>query len=63
MVSVTHYQDRDGNIRQEISPRRYFCTACHVPQNEARPPVKNTFQDFYDVRAQPPMAPANGSRK
>jgi cytochrome c-type protein NapB len=53
MVSVTHFQDRDGNIRQEISPRRYFCTACHVPQADLRPPVKNTFQDFYDVKAQP----------
>ena len=59
MVSVTHYQDRDGNLRQEISPRRYFCTACHVPQADVRPPVKNTFQDFYDVRAQP----AKGSGK
>ena len=53
MVSVTHYQDRDGNIRQEISPRRYFCTACHVPQTDARVPVKNTFQDFYEVSPQP----------
>ena len=53
MVSVTHYQDRDGNIRQEISPRRYFCTACHVPQADVRLPVKNTFQDFYDVKPQP----------
>src|SRR5262245_21364600 len=24
MVSVTHYQDRDGQLRNEISPRRYF---------------------------------------
>ena len=53
MVSVTHYQDRDGNIRQEISPRRYFCTTCHVPQTDARVPVKNTFQDFYDVSPHP----------
>ena len=60
MVSVTHYQDRDGNIRQEIAPRRYFCTACHVPQSEVRVPVRNTFQDFYDVR--PQAAPAKGAR-
>ena len=63
MVSVTHYQDRDGNIRQEISPRRYFCTQCHVPQHESRSPVKNTFQDFYDVRPDAPVAPAKGARK
>ena len=57
MVSVTHYQDRDGNIRQEISPRRYFCTACHVPQADVRLPVKNTFQDFYEVKPQPAKGP------
>ena len=57
MVSITHYQDRDGQIRQEISPRRYFCTACHVPQADVRTPVKNTFQDFYNVQ---PDAPAKG---
>jgi cytochrome c-type protein NapB len=62
MVSITHYQDRDGNIRQEISPRRYFCTACHVPQSDVRTPVKNTFQDFYDVRPDAPSARA-GTKK
>lgn len=56
MVSVTHFQDRNGEIRLEISPRRYFCTACHVPQSEVRPPVRNTFQDFYDVRPDAPPA-------
>ena len=60
MVSVTHFQDRDGQIRQEISPLRYFCTACHVPQTDVRLPVKSTFQDFYDVR---PDAPAGGAKK
>jgi cytochrome c-type protein NapB len=62
MVSVTHYQDRDGQLRQEISPRRYFCTGCHVPQADVRPPVKNTFQDFYDVRADAPP-PKKGAKK
>jgi cytochrome c-type protein NapB len=54
MVSVTHFQDRDGQIRQEISPRRYFCTQCHVSQADVRPPVRNTFQDFYEVQVDPP---------
>lgn len=49
MVSVTHYQDRDGAIRNEISPRRYFCTGCHVAQTDAKAPVKNTFKDFYST--------------
>ena len=43
MVSVTHFMDRDNNFRSEISPRRYFCTQCHVPQLEVKPPVTNTF--------------------
>ena len=49
MVSVTHFQDRDGNMLGEISPRRYFCTGCHVAQTDARVPVKNTFVDFHNV--------------
>ena len=45
MVSVTHFMDRDNNFRSEISPRRYFCTQCHVPQMDVKPPVENTFVD------------------
>ena len=60
MVSITHFIDRDGQMRQEISPRRYFCTQCHVGQTEVRTPVKNTFQDFYNVQ---PDAPAQGARR
>ena len=61
MVSVTHFQDRDGNTLGEISPRRYFCTACHVGQTDTRLPVKNTFVDFYNVPADSKAAPAKGS--
>jgi len=46
MVSVTHYMDRDGNFLAEISPRRYFCNQCHVPQNDSKPLVDNVFQDI-----------------
>jgi nitrate reductase (cytochrome), electron transfer subunit len=45
MVSITHFMDRDGQALASISPRRYFCTACHVPQHEAKPPVGNEFVD------------------
>ncbi|MEE9332665.1 MAG: nitrate reductase cytochrome c-type subunit [Granulosicoccaceae bacterium] len=45
MVSVTHYMDRDGNFLAEVSPRRYFCNQCHVPQVDARPLVGNDFKD------------------
>ena len=46
MVSVTHYMDRDGNFLAEVSPRRYFCNQCHVPQREIKPLVENTFLDI-----------------
>ena len=63
MVSITHFQDRDGNMLGEISPRRYFCTGCHVVQTDARLPVKNTFTDFYNVSQEPGKAPAKGAKK
>jgi cytochrome c-type protein NapB len=44
-VSVTHYMDRDGNFLATISPRRYFCTACHVVQHDARTLVASDFVD------------------
>jgi len=43
-VSVTHFKTREGTELDNISPRRYFCTQCHVPQTDARPLVDNTFQ-------------------
>lgn len=46
MVSVTHFQDRDGQTLGTVSPRRYFCTQCHVPQTDAKPIVGNRFRDF-----------------
>lgn len=45
MISVTHFQDRDGQVLSDVTPRRYFCTACHVQQTDARPLVPNLFQD------------------
>ncbi len=45
MVSVTHFMDRDGQVRGAVSPRRYFCLQCHVPQTDAQPLVGNTFKD------------------
>ncbi|SFL56331.1 periplasmic nitrate reductase subunit NapB [Bradyrhizobium sp. NFR13] len=46
MISVTHFMDRDGQMLADVTPRRYFCTACHVPQTDARPLVPNTFTDM-----------------
>ena len=42
-VSVTHFRTREGQELDNISPRRYFCTQCHVPQTDAKPLVDNTF--------------------
>lgn len=49
MVSATHYMDREHDYLAEISPRRYFCTQCHVVQTDAPLPVSNTFEDVYDI--------------
>jgi len=43
-VSVTHFRDRAGQELDNISPRRYFCTQCHVSQTDAKPLVDNTFE-------------------
>lgn len=46
MVSVTHYMDRDGNFLANVSPRRYFCTQCHVTQVDKKPLIGNDFVDM-----------------
>ena len=45
MVSVTHFMDRNGQVLAEVSPRRYFCNQCHVPQYPVDPVVENNFID------------------
>ena len=49
MISVTHYMTREGQMLADVSPRRYFCTACHVPQADVRPLVGNTFRDMSEM--------------
>jgi len=46
MVSITHFMDRDGQFLASVSPRRFFCTECHVPQSVVTPPVSNDFVDI-----------------
>lgn len=43
-ISQTHFTNRDGIDMANVSAGRYFCTQCHVPQREARPPVDNEFK-------------------
>jgi cytochrome c-type protein NapB len=55
MLSITHFMDRDGQFLASVSPRRFFCTQCHVPQQEVKAPVPNDFVDIDTLlsRAQP----------
>jgi cytochrome c-type protein NapB len=53
MISVTHFQDRDGQVLSDVTPRRYFCTACHVQQTDVPPLVPNRFQDAKDIGRKP----------
>ncbi len=49
-VSVTHFKTATGTELSNISPRRYFCTQCHVPQTDAKPLVANKFQPAAGMR-------------
>ena len=60
MVSITHFMDRDGQFLASVSPRRYFCTQCHVPQHPVKTPVANGFIDIDTLLASPL---SSGSRK
>lgn len=46
MISISHFQDREGQMLADVAPRRYHCTACHVQQTDARPLVENSFRDM-----------------
>jgi nitrate reductase (cytochrome), electron transfer subunit len=61
MISVTHYQDRDGNTLGGLSPRRYVCVSCHVPQTTAKPLVENGFTDM-DAISEPERQPERRTR-
>jgi cytochrome c-type protein NapB len=49
MISITHYMDRDGQALAAVSPRRYFCNQCHVPQKDVKPLVDNSFKNIDQV--------------
>jgi cytochrome c-type protein NapB len=53
MISITHFMDRDGQVLGDVTPRRYFCTECHVQQTDAKPLVPNEFVDMNDVDTTP----------
>jgi len=43
-ISPTHFETRDGMTLSDVSPRRYFCLQCHVPQVDGRPLIENQFK-------------------
>ena len=49
-VSMTHFKDRDGGELSNISPRRYFCLQCHVPQMDTKALVENKFKRAEGLR-------------
>lgn len=51
-VSLTHFKDRAGTDLAKVSPLRYFCNQCHVPQHDAKPLVDNTFAPVEAVKQQ-----------
>jgi len=51
MVSITHFMNRDGQFLASVSPRRFFCTQCHVTQQDVKPLVGNDFLDIDSVLA------------
>jgi nitrate reductase (cytochrome), electron transfer subunit len=55
-ISITHYQDRDGNFLADVSPRRYFCEQCHVVQMDTKPAVGNRFRDVETLVRPKPAA-------
>ena len=50
-VGESHFKDRDGQALKNISPRRYFCIQCHVPQTDAKPLVDNVYRQAEGVSA------------
>ncbi|PCI41614.1 MAG: ferredoxin [Rhodospirillaceae bacterium] len=48
-ISETHYIGRDGNNLNKVASRRWFCTQCHVPQDDVKALVPNTFESSSDL--------------
>jgi cytochrome c-type protein NapB len=43
-ISETHYVNREGVALDRVTPGRWFCNQCHVPQHNARELVPNEFK-------------------
>lgn len=56
MISVTHFANRDGETLAAVSPRRYFCTSCHVQQTNAKPITDSNYVDIDTLMSAHPGA-------
>ena len=52
MISITHFMDRDGQVLAGVTPRRFFCTQCHVTQADAPDLVDSTFMPIEQILQQ-----------
>lgn len=48
-ISETHYIDRSGKRLNHVSTARWFCNQCHVPQDEIKELVPNTFESAVEL--------------
>jgi len=53
-ISMTHFRDRSGTDLASVSPLRYFCTQCHVPQTDVKPLVGNSFRPVEAIKQSVP---------
>ncbi|GAL17917.1 nitrate reductase cytochrome c550-type subunit [Vibrio maritimus] len=44
--------NREDAVLADMSPRRYFCLQCHVPQVDAQPLVGNDFERVDSLRTE-----------
>lgn len=58
MVSVTHYLGRDYQMLAAVSPRRYFCLQCHVPQHAVEQATGSDFKGIEKVLEESQMREA-----
>ena len=59
MISITHFiGPRRHSSWPSISPRRYFCTQCHVPQDDVKPLVEQRLRGHRHAAAAARRQPA-----
>jgi nitrate reductase (cytochrome), electron transfer subunit len=62
MISITHFMDRDGQVLASVTPRRFFCTQCHVTQADAPDLVENKFMPIEKILQQEKNGEGNGEQ-